>query len=978
MMRALLLLLFSLLSLPAFAQQPPAPPAAPAPGDVMKPDEQGLAMRVQPLADGIGRANRWTALRITILNVGESTTAVIGLSESSAEGESVGYRREIELPQGSRKDVVLPIRPSFTYGQRVLRLDTEDGRALDRTYPLELLADGDVAVAVIGDDPIGINAVTSAWGGPVPGRTVRLATTERKVRTGLVPLAAIPDRSAAWSAIDWVVWPQPDPSEIGPEQLDALKHYVADGGHLVVTVTDNWSQVAGSPLAELLPVALTGVRDAEHVDPLLLKLGAAAAGPVTTPVAVAAQREVQGRGAWTWAALDDGRPLWVSGTYGLGTVHVLTVDPTLAPFAGAAGVRENLWRRVLWLPPPGAPAEWWRLESGWVGSSTFTTVDWQNSSVIATSLDTWDTQIDDPPLPSQLADALHLGTSSWYANVVPDLNQGWGPSYDWGIDLRDKLNDIPGVAPLPLSWLMLFSAAYLFAIGPFDWLVLRLLGRQPLTWVTFPFYIVLFSAIALVGTSLRKGSQAAVVRVELVDVLPGTALWRGDTHLGVFSTRKTELSLRGGFEDAVVAPLDGEHGAMWDVAVLADEGPGNLAWRAETWTLAYVQSTWTTAAQGGLAVTRTDQTLHVTSTLPVDLAAATLVARGNRYDLGPIKAGETREIPLGAPLYIDPYYGGDVKLGTALPEELLGWAAGKQVQRPPFQRGHYDAQWAHPVVLGVTTTPIEPLVLSGLEPETRSLTVFRIPVEPAVVASLASAAAAVTAYDPYGYVAPPPPPTTPVYAIGTKLEVKELHPNDGYAYDSASIVGLECSVTSEIVPADHNGWFSGGVRCGQGLAAREFWFYQFKFDVLQAAPPTYPVSTSFKITALGPEDGNYGERAKVVGLTCKSSDLMSPSGGDWYEGSAECADKQYRYFYQVRFDLLQPATAAAGTRVKIKAVGPNESYNSWLVGRECTTRSEIVPSSPGWHAASLDCDGGWHDLGEFTYDVTSPAPGATP
>ncbi len=51
--------------------------------------------------------------------------------------------------------------------------------------------------------------------------------------------------------------------------------------------------------------------------------------------------------------------------------------------------------------------------------------------------------------------------STGYCGEVWDDGTEWGVVRQWGNDVRDRLADIPGVSPLPLSWLIVFSGAYL-------------------------------------------------------------------------------------------------------------------------------------------------------------------------------------------------------------------------------------------------------------------------------------------------------------------------------------------------------------------------------------------------------------------------------------------------------------------------------------------------------------------------------------
>ena len=136
-------------------------------------------------------------------------------------------------------------------------------------------------------------------------------------------------------------------------------------------------------------------------------------------------------------------------------------------------------------------------------------------------------------------------------SAVPDANNPQALTtytetyeYDgWTDSLKQYLGDIQGIAPLPIEWLLGFSLVYLFFIGPLDYGVLRLLQRQPLTWITFPIIIVVFSTVALVGTAWVKGSEAHLRVLEVVDVLPGTDQWRGSSYAGIWATGRATVTV---------------------------------------------------------------------------------------------------------------------------------------------------------------------------------------------------------------------------------------------------------------------------------------------------------------------------------------------------------------------------------------------------------------------------------------------------
>lgn len=968
-------MMFALLFAVAALAQDPAPVAPPKPpSSAVKPfvpDEQGLAMRVRPIADGLARDGSFTALRITLLNIGPSTTASLSYSEPSSDGtEPLSYTRTVELPRGGKKEVVLPVKPSTsTFGTRSIVLSTDDGRGLAEPYKLDVVAEGDVTVGVIGDDALGINALGTTWGGPVPGRTVRAANSNRNVRVGLIDKVAVPDRTISYGALDWVVWNQPDPSELGPEQVETLKAWVADGGHLFLCVTTTAASVKGSALDEALPVELGAVEDRT-----LGNLGAAIGFDyplLPAPSVTATTRTVPGRDVWTMATFEDQHPAWVIGTYGLGTVSVLLADPTVAPLKDAAYPRDQLWRRLLWLPPVGQTLTWYRGPNAYDtygADAPYSVTDWASSGFSLSPLDTWTVGADTPISPVA-ARALHLGTSQAMAVYAPaPVDTGYGTIYDWEQDVRDRLNDIPGVAPLPMSWLLLFSVIYLLFIGPIDYGLLRALGRQPATWITFPIYIALFSALALVGTSLKKGNQAAVVRVELVDGLPGTDRWRGESWIGVFATRKTELSLKAGFEDATVTPLARETGAMWEPHVVADEGPGSLSWRAETWTLGYARTAWSGHALGAITVTGTPdrQGVIVKNDGPVDLIDSRLFVGNDMFQLGPIKRGETQTfatlVGRGSTPYFETSGTASIDLREATEGELMDWAAARQALRPVYDRGLYEPQFAVPTVLAVARQPVEPLVLSGLEPETRQITVLRVPVPNEVVADLASSST--TSYLPTGGV-----PNEPRYPMGTVIKVREVHRDDSYNYQRTKLVGGYCTATAELYPTDMR-YFGGSVTCQDG---QPYYFWKWSFDVVSQPPPIpttpiYAIGSVVKIKALDPGDNNKWNELALLGLTCTVSSELHPSTPSlYYSGSVICGDPLYGqtyWFDKVQFDVVsEPKSWPDQSRVVIKDISGSDGYaydKPRLVGQICTTQGASYPSTDvRFQTVTLNCaDGG--------------------
>jgi hypothetical protein len=638
--------------------------------DVQKEMERlnGLKMRVMPLADGLHRRDGLTSLHVVLENTGGSTRGTLSLVEQGNDHQRT-WSREVELAEGARKGVELVLQATGRTGDRTLTFLAEGGRTALGTVRLQPVDGDTVLVGVIGRDAMGLPAaVRSATAGPVPGRRPRsdVDDGERAVRTGLIPPDQLPTTGAALASLDWIVWPDADPSVLAEPQQRALVSWVADGGHLLLTATDTHRQLQSSLLQPLLPGSL-GPPEERDVDALVGLLGGVPDGTVAPVASLTVDRD-----AVVLARTASGTPLHTVAPYGLGSVSLVSASVGLAPLSELP--REQLWRGLLFLPAGGSSAA------------------------------------SEVPL---LNDALHLGSAPTWSVHGFDATD---PGLDWENVLRGHLDDIPGVSPLPLSWLVAFAGLYLLVIGPVDYVVLRWLKREPLTWVTFPVAIAVFTTLAIVGTRYTKGSTAILTRVEVVDVLPDAGLWRGDTFFGIFSTRKVALTVTSGFDDGVVLPLQ-QPGFLPEPTLTAGGGPGRLAYGAETWTLAYGRSTWSTPTRGQVRLESTDDGWVLHNELGVPLSGGWIFPDPDSDAGHPFEA-----VADGASVRIDPDTF-EPAADAALPIDGLP----ALLRRPPLpQRGDLAATGDRLLFVGLAPDQsIEPLDLDGLSPTHEPVLVVR-------------------------------------------------------------------------------------------------------------------------------------------------------------------------------------------------------------------------------------------------------------
>ncbi|TVQ89965.1 MAG: hypothetical protein EA397_13475 [Deltaproteobacteria bacterium] len=637
-----------------------------------------VRMSVRPLAGGHFRPGEWTGLIVRLENLGDDLQGEIATEISGQDFHSIGVRRTVELPAGSRRELVLPIKGPTRVDR--LRVDFRAGRR--STYAearMRPIGTSDLLIGVIGEDLAGVNGlheVDRMASRLPPGRgNIYDASRDRGVRSGLLPVSSLPEHPQLFEPFNWLVWLDADPSSLTPAQAEALHSYIASGGHLVLTVTERWRQVGQGPLQDLLPVDLTGVRSSEASSELADALRFASPIDSPQPQAIARLRSQPGREAESLLEVS-GDPVWAAGTYGRGTVHVLTVDPR--PMIRVSDtVAESFWRQILYLPAPG-------------------------SGTLAHPLDRESALL--VPLVGSLGDE----STEFGEQLSPDDTEV----------MNEVLRNIPGVQPIPLSWLVAFAAVYLLLIGPVDFLVLRWLRREVLTWITFPVTILVFSALALAGTTYVKGTQTVLTRYELVEIIPGTPYWHGSSMYGFWATQRVRLSLESGVDSGLAEPLEG-HGlsAQLDLVYSASSSAAQLT--AQTWALAFARTSFAAKRPGDLSVSRdADGSYVVRNTLPYDLERVMFCGSGmSTLDIGGLKSGaEIRFRPERATeRTFDPK------------SETASWVLSMGCH-------HRPARWrplTHLVVGSVVAelpAPAEPSVLHGMDPQRRSFSVLRRPV----------------------------------------------------------------------------------------------------------------------------------------------------------------------------------------------------------------------------------------------------------
>lgn len=79
----------------------------------------------------------------------------------------------------------------------------------------------------------------------------------------------LPARWQGLEAVDVIVWDDADPSALSAQQIEALADWVRSGGRLLLTAGRTWRALAESPLAEILPVRISGAEERSEAQEFL-------------------------------------------------------------------------------------------------------------------------------------------------------------------------------------------------------------------------------------------------------------------------------------------------------------------------------------------------------------------------------------------------------------------------------------------------------------------------------------------------------------------------------------------------------------------------------------------------------------------------------------------------------------------------------------------------------------------------------------
>src|SRR5688572_24357755 len=453
------------------------------------------------------REAAWFPITCEIFNDGLSFNAVIEVSGGQFGGEQT-RQVPVELPTNTRKRIVIPMFASGS--SRVGGSETWTGKLLDSNgKPISKIDPRVSQTRVLPLESTLMGALPRNFGGSPVFPEMRNNRTDLKPEVARITIDQFPDNPLTLEGLNCFYLSSEKAPEFKVNQVTALLAWIRAGGHLIVAV-EQIADITGTPwLKQFLPMDLTDFQNTRIDQDVIGWLRG-------LPSEQEEGRQPGRRTRRTTTVMP------TAGTYADLPADSAFVDAQLPVAIGSLKDGDVLFASENVALAVQAPRG-----RGKVTLLTFSPErepfrSWKARGYFWAKL---------------------AGIPAEYFATAENI--GWGGISVDGI--FGALIDSRQIKKLPVTWLLLLLVVYLVVIGPFDQWWLKKIGKQMLTWITFPTYVVLFSLlIYVIGCKLRAG-ETEWNELNIVDVLPrGDKVdLRGRTYISIYSSSNARYPLNG-------------------------------------------------------------------------------------------------------------------------------------------------------------------------------------------------------------------------------------------------------------------------------------------------------------------------------------------------------------------------------------------------------------------------------------------------
>jgi hypothetical protein len=284
----------------------------------------------------------------------------------------------------------------------------------------------------------------------------------------------IPDAPQGLAALDLLVFSGVDSGELSPAQRQALVEWTAWGGRLIITGGAAWQQSSfGFVENELIPIRVQGSETLRETD------------------LASALEQIQ-----AYASSPEGFTTTEGLVIAFGTLNPGAAVLLSAPIEGGSALPLVVSKRY------GA------------GEVVFLAFD-----------------------PSQPPLRAWSGSEDFYRILLsaPLPQPAWnGGILDWGMAVQ-AAQTLPSLELPSVLLICGFLFVYLGTLGPLNFLLLRLIKRRELGWITIPASVIFFSIVVFIGGSLSRGQLPILNRLSVVQSWPGVPQARAFGVVGLYS-----------------------------------------------------------------------------------------------------------------------------------------------------------------------------------------------------------------------------------------------------------------------------------------------------------------------------------------------------------------------------------------------------------------------------------------------------------
>ncbi len=138
------------------------------------------------------------------------------------------------------------------------------------------------------------------------------------------------------------------------------------------------------------------------------------------------------------------------------------------------------------------------------------------------------------------------GSSALYQKIISTgvPRPGWADGFQNWTAAATAVSSLPNLN-LPSTGLILgFLLLYVIAIGPVNYVLLRIFKRRELAWISIPALVIVFSLGTFLFGGVTRGSRPVLNQLAVVQAWPDREQARVDGLLGVFSPQRATYTLQ--------------------------------------------------------------------------------------------------------------------------------------------------------------------------------------------------------------------------------------------------------------------------------------------------------------------------------------------------------------------------------------------------------------------------------------------------